>query len=838
MTSRCVMVLLATIAFQLAFSYLSAATPHPYYKNFSEPLVAFSLNSTDVAFTSGDEIASLEVSAKDFAVYRYAYVSLDGSDWIRTELSGKNLGGDWLNGSVSAQITMEASDLGLAEPGSSAARNYVVVYSCSRTANAWDCHGGWQIWQFNAIYDDEKPPVVYAVNAGGDAYIGSEGVSYSADAYYSGGQAFESGQPIEGTDDDALYSSERFRDFSYHFPVEDGDYDVTIEGALSVKDLDLYQTAGYLQAYNVTRDVTVTDGSLDIAFSASVDFPKLSAIVIRGDNPPPECASHASSACYGGDVYWYDSCGNIENVRTDCSLSETCAGGQCIAEEPGPATGDLVSTYLDGVPVIHAQTFVIPENAVAGDTVGDINLMWKGPGQSIALSLSDDDDGRFSIEPTGRISVAAADFDFDSQPERQLTVRATEPGSGEYNDALIPVLLTRTEDTTFIDPSWTGCHDGSRECPYSSWKTGSSASSTSITTEEGHAYLQKRGTVYSNTFYVRASGTPERHMIIGSYGSGDRAEMDCSSYPDEQGIFLGIDYSHDGSGTIHYVDLYSFSVHGCNGIRTSYGDTYLTLRDLDVYDNTDNGGIYIWHDVQVPWPTNQNAYDQHILLEDIVSHGNNRASVHGIKAHPGGLTARNLLLYNNGGHGISVGSRYTDISYVISHDNGVAGGGGSVEIGSSNTKLSYVVSYDNYYGVQINENATDINVSHVVVYDNYQAGIEFDAEGASYVNLDDVDASGSNWGIEMRDQTEHVTIRNTNLHDNGGGVYMREYGGYYPVDIHIDGNTIRDNEGHGVNLNVARDVFITNNVFSGNGGDDIYMSGSATNVEESGNTFL
>ena len=37
-----------------------------------------------------------------------------------------------------------------------------------------------------------------------------------------------------------------------------------------------------------------------------------------------------------------------------------------------------------------------------------------------------------------------------------------------------------------------------------------------------------------------------------------------------------------------YVDVYSFSVHGCNGIRTGYGPTNLILRDIEVYNNGDS----------------------------------------------------------------------------------------------------------------------------------------------------------------------------------------------------------------------------------------------------------
>ncbi|MCD4771433.1 hypothetical protein K8R30_03380 [archaeon] len=40
------------------------------------------------------------------------------------------------------------------------------------------------------------------------------------------------------------------------------------------------------------------------------------------------CVSHASSACYDDDVYWYDSCGNREEKGEECG-APGCSDGQC-----------------------------------------------------------------------------------------------------------------------------------------------------------------------------------------------------------------------------------------------------------------------------------------------------------------------------------------------------------------------------------------------------------------------------------------------------------------------------------------------------------------------------
>ena len=40
-----------------------------------------------------------------------------------------------------------------------------------------------------------------------------------------------------------------------------------------------------------------------------------------------QCTPHSSSACYNGDVYWFNSCGNAEDRKESCQLG--CTGGAC-----------------------------------------------------------------------------------------------------------------------------------------------------------------------------------------------------------------------------------------------------------------------------------------------------------------------------------------------------------------------------------------------------------------------------------------------------------------------------------------------------------------------------
>ena len=47
-----------------------------------------------------------------------------------------------------------------------------------------------------------------------------------------------------------------------------------------------------------------------------------------------DCTTHSYSACYGGDVYWYNSCGTRETIRYDCNSTQTCSSGVCVNNPP------------------------------------------------------------------------------------------------------------------------------------------------------------------------------------------------------------------------------------------------------------------------------------------------------------------------------------------------------------------------------------------------------------------------------------------------------------------------------------------------------------------------
>ncbi|MBD3287266.1 hypothetical protein GF337_00545, partial [candidate division KSB1 bacterium] len=145
--------------------------------------------------------------------------------------------------------------------------------------------------------------VEYRINAGGDAYTDISGNDWEPDRAYTnggygyvGGNTYETSDPIAETDDDVLFQSERWGLDGYQFDVPPGKYDiellfaevyyrytnkrlfdVSIEGNTVLNNLDLYAEAGHDAALRYEfKEIDVTDGRLNVTFTASKDAAKIS----------------------------------------------------------------------------------------------------------------------------------------------------------------------------------------------------------------------------------------------------------------------------------------------------------------------------------------------------------------------------------------------------------------------------------------------------------------------------------------------------------------------------------------------------------------------------------
>lgn len=143
---------------------------------------------------------------------------------------------------------------------------------------------------------------VWAVNVGGDAYLGADGVSYVADQSVFGGRPGRVEKAL-GTQDRELYKSYRQGNFTVQHALPNGVYDlvfkftepedipvgervfdVIAEGQVVIAGLDVRKMRDnnhHSGLANAVTGVSVVDGQLDISFSAHAGEPVLSALVVR-----------------------------------------------------------------------------------------------------------------------------------------------------------------------------------------------------------------------------------------------------------------------------------------------------------------------------------------------------------------------------------------------------------------------------------------------------------------------------------------------------------------------------------------------------------------------------
>jgi hypothetical protein len=146
-------------------------------------------------------------------------------------------------------------------------------------------------------------PVAYSkyINAGGSA-VTFNGQNWLADQNFSGGSSYSTTNPIGLTTNDAVYQKERYgKTFNYAIPVPNGTYtlrlhfaeiywssagqrvfNINVEsGKAILNNFDIYAKAGLNNAYvEQIEPLSITDGTLNIAFTTVTDNAKISGIEI------------------------------------------------------------------------------------------------------------------------------------------------------------------------------------------------------------------------------------------------------------------------------------------------------------------------------------------------------------------------------------------------------------------------------------------------------------------------------------------------------------------------------------------------------------------------------
>lgn len=142
--------------------------------------------------------------------------------------------------------------------------------------------------------------LIQAVNAGGGAFVSSDGVAFSADPGATGGVAVAANVAVDGTNDQPLYQSQVRSEsgFVYSMPVEPGVYvvelhfadlgvpssgafDILLENEAALSDFNVAAAAGGANvAHQAEAVVSVEDGALVLSTSPDTGPTSLSGFSV------------------------------------------------------------------------------------------------------------------------------------------------------------------------------------------------------------------------------------------------------------------------------------------------------------------------------------------------------------------------------------------------------------------------------------------------------------------------------------------------------------------------------------------------------------------------------
>lgn len=510
---------------------------------------------------------------------------------------------------------------------------------------------------------------------------------------------------------------------------------------------------------------------------------------------------------------------------------------------------DIRGKIKAAVGLIHDQEFVIPENSVNGDTAGQLNRMWLDYFDQHVTYAIVGGDGTFSIDGDGTISVTdASGLDYPAKPVHQLAVRATETSTGETSEATITIKLTDCDGKTFfVNPDCSSeegcCGEGTRACPYATWYD-ALGSWGQNPIAPGTAYLQKRGSVASESLHSIQNGTASAHIIFGAYGSGPRPVLD-GSYTASKSV-RGI-YPGSFSNPVMHLDFYSFEVRDfpSTGFTKPPNSHHVTITDLYVHDNGnrpdvayDEGhqepGIYLW----------EMSGDQFLPVNDVVRDTvmiNNHE--HGVKTTGGSIRVDFSYAEGNGGNGFSCpasrGINYTNSIAIGNDGSGFKLQCNDMHVENDVSERNYVDGYmdGNYYVETLGDGRFGFNVQvvNVIAAHNIGEGFIFqdNVEGST---IDGLEAYNNSHGIWARHESNNNVIKNSKIYNNFlSGIYFSNYmNGQGTRDTHgytVQDNLIYDNGFIDDGYPRVVDGAITYKGYSGNSWCTIYPAGDYTHMD-------
>ncbi|MDT7827289.1 malectin domain-containing carbohydrate-binding protein [Pricia sp. S334] len=281
---------------------------------------------------------------------------------------------------------------------------------------------------------------------------------------------------VPGGHQDLYYPRRYGPEFSYNFPIANGDYivalhmvenyqttanarifDVSIENTQIIDDIDLFATYGKGALALLSFDVAVTDNELNIDFLASVDNGIVQAIEILpvplsdetdvlsfGLNDQTAGATIDSGAhtvaievANGTDLTSLAPVITLSDGATASPASEEATDFSngtvtyTVTAEDGTTAQDWAVSVTEALPVntapiVENQNFAIAEDAAPNTGVGTVAATDNDADDLTFAITAGNDDGHFALaSATGEITNTAT-LDFETVPQYVLTVEVSD----------------------------------------------------------------------------------------------------------------------------------------------------------------------------------------------------------------------------------------------------------------------------------------------------------------------------------------------------------------------------------------------------------------------------
>ena len=277
-------------------------------------------------------------------------------------------------------------------------------------------------------FDETAAPAeIIRINSGGPEFTDGSGNLWAADQYFIGGTLYENTTAIANTTDDTLYHTERYDPvLTYEIPVStDGLYDVNlsfaelyfglsgggsgggagsrvfsieIEGQTLITDYDIFaEVGGATAVIKQFPGINVSDGSLSIIMTASVNNAKLSAIEVLSNNVVIEQIPIVATPIANQT--------NQEGTESSVDVAATGGNGNLVYTATGlpigldlePTNGDIFGTIFNNAATggpnsngIYPVTITVDDSDGVTDDAQIITFTWtvtEGPGGGVEQVL-------------------------------------------------------------------------------------------------------------------------------------------------------------------------------------------------------------------------------------------------------------------------------------------------------------------------------------------------------------------------------------------------------------------------------------------------------------------